>query len=426
MSTLSIDLIEERSTLKYRNKIILLGGFFFIFGFVTWLNGTLIPYLRIACELEEWESYLVTFAFYIAYTVMAIPCSIILQHTGLVKGMRLGLMVMALGCLCFIPAALYRTYVIFLGGLFIVATGLAILQTAVNPYVTLLGPSRSAAQRISIMGICSKTAGIIAPLALGAIILNNSGQLIQEIRAMDEVARTIKLRELAKAVILPYSFIAAGLILIAFLLRYARLPEIKVQKTQEGNAASLRFDNERSWNIQLMLGFFAIFTSVGTEVVSGDTIANYGLYHGISLDIAKTLTSYSLASGIAGYLFGAIAIPRFISQEKCYLYSNILGILLILFAVNTSATFSIAAIAFLNFANAILWPAVWPQALRNVPSELINRASAVLIMGIAGGAVMPLAYGALSTVINNQAAYVVLIPCYVYNLYYWLVNKNRH
>ncbi|MGZ5219205.1 MAG: MFS transporter, partial [Chitinophagaceae bacterium] len=152
--------------------MLIIGALFFLFGFVTWANGTLIPYLKIACELTTSEAMLVTFAFYISYAVMAFPSSWVLKKTGFKKGMVLGLIVMAIGALIFIPAANSRTYIVFLLGLFVIGTGIALLQTACNPYVTILGPIESAAKRISIMGICNKGAGAIAPLIMGAIMLD--------------------------------------------------------------------------------------------------------------------------------------------------------------------------------------------------------------------------------------------------------------
>src|SRR5690606_3080683 len=145
-------------------SIIIIGALFFIFGFVTWLNSVLIPYLQIACELSTFESYFVVFAFYISYLVMAIPSAWILNKTGFKKGMSLGLLIMALGAVIFVPAAFFRAYELFLLGLFIQGTGLALLQTAANPYITIIGPLESAAKRISIMGICNKVAGALAPI----------------------------------------------------------------------------------------------------------------------------------------------------------------------------------------------------------------------------------------------------------------------
>ena len=151
--------------------MLIIGGLFFVFGFVTWLNGALIPFLTIACELGRTQAYFVTLAFYIAYTVMALPVSLVLKRTGYKNGLALGLAVMAAGALIFLPAALLRTYGVFLAGLFVLGTGLAILQTAANPYIVLMGPARTAAVRISIMGLLNKGAGIIAPVAFTALVL---------------------------------------------------------------------------------------------------------------------------------------------------------------------------------------------------------------------------------------------------------------
>lgn len=398
-------------------QIMTIGAFFFIFGFITWVNGTLIPYLRIACELEEWQAYLVTFAFYISYTVMAIPSSKLLQRTGMVKGMRVGLVIMAIGCVLFIPAALLRYYPIFLLGLFVVGTGTTLLQTAVNPYITLLGPADKAAQRISIMGICNKFAGVLAPIILGAIILKNSDGLIAELAAMTTDARKVRLDNLAHAVIVPYLVLTVVLLIIAYLIKFAHLPEIEAELATEepDNAANIK---DKKIRTNFVLGFIATFSTVGLEVIAGDTIGNYGIYHGLSLNVAKHLTSYTLASTMVGYLFGAYAIPKFISQEKAFTYSSCLGIIISLLAIFVPGTGSIVFIALLGLANALLWPAIWPQALKGLKGKQLNQGAAILIMGVAGGAIMPLIYGLLTKYTGNQYAYIILIPCYLFTFYY--------
>jgi len=405
-------------------QIMTIGAFFFIFGFITWVNGTLIPYLRIACELEEWQAYLVTFAFYISYTVMAIPSSKILERTGMVKGMRVGLIIMASGCLLFIPAALIRYYPLFLLGLFVVGTGTTLLQTAVNPYITLLGPPEKAAQRMSMMGICNKFAGVLAPLILGAIILKNSDGLIGELQSMTATQRSVRLDNLAHAVILPYLALTVILLLIAYAIRFAHLPEIDLSLAEAQEEVIVSKPNN-SQGLNFTLGFIATFSTVGLEVIAGDTIGNYGIYHGLSLSIAKNLTSYTLASTMLGYLLGVWAIPRFISQEKAFTYSAILGILISLLAIFVPGTTSIGFIAVLGLANALLWPAIWPQALKGLKGAQLNQGSAILIMGIAGGAIMPLVYGALAKYSNNQHAYFVLIPLYLFNVYYSLRGRSQ-
>ncbi len=402
---------------NYSRQIIVIGGFFFIFGFVTWLNGILVPYLKIVCELQEWQAYLVTFAFYISYTVMALPSGRILQYTGMIRGMQLGLVAIAAGCFLFIPAAYQRAYGPFLLGLFVVGAGLTLIQTAVNPYITLLGPPQSAAKRISIMGLCNKFAGILAPLILGAIILKDGNGLMEELRHLSSTARVTRLDRLAETVILPYTIMGIALLLLALLIRYVHLPELQVPPKEIATAPELRLSSSQKKN--LYLGFLAIFATVGVEVIAGDTISNYGLYQGLPLDKAKSLTAYTLTGMMTGYFFGAFAIPRYLAQEKAFLVSSFLGLTIAVLIIFLPGLSSVGAVAFLGVANALLWPAIWPQALRGLGGKALNRASAVLIMGIAGGAILPLLYGWIGQYFNPQIAYCILIPCYLYNVYYW-------
>lgn len=409
------------SSKDYRYQVFIIGAFFFIFGFITWTNGTLIPYLKIACDLQyEWQAYMVTFAFYISYTVMALPCGMILKKTGMIKGMQLGLFTMAIGCVLFVPAANMRMYELFLLGLFVIGTGLTILQTAVNPYITVLGPKESAAQRISIMGICNKTAGTIAPIILGSILLKNADGLVTELQSLSGDAKNIRLDALAHEVIFPYSALAAVLGTISFLIRYAKLPEIK---DEDENISEKNTDSDTSSVLHypaLMLGFVAIFCSVAAEVIAGDTIGRYGVFKGFSLDDAKFFTSITLASMIAGYLVGVFAIPKLLSQGKAFFIFNLLGIIFTLMVIFVSGQLSVWFLGFLGFANALLWPAIWPAAVNGLPHRLLNIGSAVLIMGIAGGAILPLIYGKLADILNMQHAYIILLPCYLFNLFYWL------
>jgi glucose/galactose transporter len=410
---------SRSQTTKY---IIIIGAFFFIFGFITWINGTLIPYLRIACELEEWQAYLVTFAFYISYTIMAVPSSSLLAKTGMIKGMSIGLAVMAVGCLIFIPAAYARNYLLFLFGLFWVGGGLTLLQTAVNPYITLLGPPETAAKRISIMGICNKVAGILAPLIMGSIILQNASGLIDELAQMDAVARAARLDRLSQSVVVPYAVLAAILLLIAVLIRFAHLPEIMPEKKTEEQKTKIHTSS--AIQSQYLLGFLAIFCCVGAEVLAGDSIGNYGLYHGLSLDIAKSLTSYTLAAMMIGYLFGVTAIPVWISQQKAFFYSTLGGLVVTLLVVFAPGIGSLVALALLGLCNALLWPAIWPQALDGLTGKQLAKGSAILIMGIAGGALLPLIYGAIGKYSNNQLAYLLLVPVYLFLIYYSYIGKK--
>ncbi|NVO02226.1 MAG: sugar MFS transporter [Bacteroidetes bacterium] len=409
--------METKSKQGYGFAVGIIGIFFFIFGFVTWLNGILIPYLKIACELNNFESYFVAFAFYISYFVMAIPSSWVLKKTGFKKGMAVGLLVMALGALIFVPAAMTRTYGLFLTGLFVLGTGLAILQTASNPYITILGPAESAAKRISIMGICNKIAGVLSPLILGAIVLKDSDKLIEQIKLMDITQKAIELDLLASRVIVPYIIMACVLIGLAALLKYTSLPDVDTDKEDEVVAAA----NVNKTNVfqfpQLTLGVFALFLYVGVEVIAGDTIISYGKSLGIPLSEAKIFTSYTLIAMVIGYILGIILIPKYLKQEKALAISAVLGVIFSICAIFTQGFTSVFFIAILGLANAIMWPAIWPLAINGL-GRFTKIGSSLLIMAIAGGAVLPLVYGKFADIFTSQNAYWIMAPCYLIILFY--------
>lgn len=405
--------------------ITIIGILFFIFGFVTWLNGTLIPYLKIACELNTFQSMFVAFAFYISYFVMALPSSWILKITGFKKGMMLGLLVMAVGALIFIPAANTRTYGLFLTGLFVIGTGLSILQTASNPYITILGPIESAAKRISIMGICNKVAGFLAPIILGAIILADADTLVKELQSLDSAARAVRLDEIASRVVNPYIIMAVILTGLALMVRFSPLPEVEMEQNADGKAQPTEDKKSVFMHPNLVLGVLAIFLYVGVEVVAGDTLPMYGQSQGIALSQARSFTSYTLAAMVIGYIIGIISIPKFISQSKALAISAGAGIIFSIVAIFTSGFTSVLFIALLGLANALMWPAIWPLAIHGL-GKFTKIGSAMLIMGIAGGALLPLLWGRLSMIhsIGHQQAYWIMVPCYLFILYYSL-NGHR-
>ena len=412
--TLTNNIIQKPK--GYFISITIIGILFFIFGFVTWLNGILIPYLQIACELTTFQALYVAFAFYISYTVMALPSSWVLKKTGFKKGMMVGLLVMAVGTLLFIPAAITRTYAIFLIGLFIMGTGLAVLQTASNPYITIIGPIESAAKRISIMGICNKVAGAVAPLILAYFILNDGDAFVESLKTMDVAAKTAALDGLAARVIAPYAFMSVVLIVLGLMVRYSPLPEIEDEAEEEIDESISSKKNIFQFP-HLILGVLALFLYVGAEVIAGDTIIRYGISLGIPISTAKVFTSFTLVSMIVGYILGIILIPKIISQRTALIISAVLGVVFSIAAIYTPPMISVSLIALLGFANALVWPAIWPLALHNL-GRFIKTGSALLIMAIAGGAILPLAWGKLSDIYSSQLAYWVLIPCYLFILFF--------
>jgi FHS family L-fucose permease-like MFS transporter len=398
-------------------SMLIIGSLFFIFGFVTWLNSVLIPYLKIACQLNNFESYLVAFAFYVSYLVMAIPSAWVLKKTGFKKGMSAGLAIMAVGALIFIPAAMTRTYAFFLIGLFIQGTGLAVLQTAVNPYVTILGPRESAAKRISIMGICNKIAGALAPLILGAIILENADALVATLDSMSAAQQAVELDALATKVITPYLIMAGVLVVLAVLISFSALPEVDTDQEDETVASANTHKKSIFQFPHVLLGAFTLFLYVGVEVMAGDTVISYGASQGINLSDAKIFTTYTMIAMLVGYVIGIFAIPKYISQAKALQLSAVLGVLFSLVALFSNGFTSVLFISLLGLANALMWPAIWPLAIADL-GRFTKIGSSLLIMGIAGGAILPLIYGSLADAINPQQAYWVMIPCYLFIWYF--------
>jgi len=408
----------EQNKRSYILSITIIGVLFFIFGFVTWLNATLIPFLKTACELTTFESYLVTFAFYISYFVMALPSSMVLKKTGFKNGMALGLLIMAVGALIFIPAANTRTYTWFLLGLFVQGTGLAILQTASNPYVTILGPIESAAKRISIMGVANKFAGILSPIILGSIVLTGIDEIeVQLLTITGTEAHEALLDELSARVILPYIIMAVVLVIMGVAVKYSALPEIEEEEDEHTGAEPEKksiFSFPYFW-----IGVVTLFFYLGAEVISVDTLINYGMSLGFSIDEAKFFSSFTLIAMIVGYFLGIAVIPKYISQQKVLKYFALLGVLFTFIAVITTGFTSVLFIAARGFANSIMWPAIWPLSIDGL-GKYIKLGSAFLVMAIAGGAILPLFYGYLADLpsVGSTIAYVILIPCYLIIFYF--------
>ncbi len=394
-----------------------IGAMFFVFGFVTWLNSILMPYLELTCDLNKFQTSFVPFAFYIAYFVTAIPSSMVLKKTGFSNGMALGLIVMAIGTILFIPAALSRTFILFLIALFIQGIGLSLLQTASNPYVTILGPVESAARRMSIMGICNKLAGITGVLILANTLFSTTDGLVEQIKNMGlmDPQRDILLQQLSNKVIVPYLIMTMVLIALVVFIRAAKLPEIN---EDEDDTASESRKSVFSYPY-LWLGVLAIFFYVGAEVIAIDYLKIYGNSINLPENITNTLPAYALTALIIGYLLGIVLVPRFISQRRALIIQLLLAIALVIVALCTQGIVSVLAIICLSFAHAIMWPAIWPLSIHDL-GKYTKLGSAFLIMAIAGGAIMPLIYGKLSLIFSPQSSYALLFVSYAYILFFAL------
>jgi glucose/galactose transporter len=416
---------------KNRSSIIpmaIVAMLFFVLGFATWLNGSLMPYLKQILQLSPLQASLILFSFYIAVTFTALPSAWVIRKVGYKNGMALGMGVMMIAGLLFIPAAKTQVFALFLFAQLVMGAGQTLLQTAVNPYVVRIGPEESAAARVSVMGILNKGAGVIAPLVFSALILDSFKD-----RVGTELT-SVQIDEMANGLILPYLGMALFIGLLALVVKKSPLPEL-TDEDEEGQTNSKGQIKEALSHPNLAFGVMALFFYVAVEVIAGDTIGTFALSLGI--ESYGVMTSYTMICMVLGYTLGILTIPRFISQPKALMISAILGLLLtlgIVFGDNESYAIAntilvpfggaqlpdtLLMIAFLGLANAIVWPAVWPLALSGM-GKLTSTGSALLVMGIAGGAFGPLFWGLTSSVssLGQQGGYMVMFPCYLFILFY--------
>jgi len=405
---------------QYLTSMAIMGALFFIFGFVTWVNGPLITFVKLAFDLDtDSKAFLVTTVFYLAYFFLALPSSWILERTGMKKGMAVGLITMAIGAFMFGTFTTARNYPWSLTGLFIIGSGMSLLQTASNPYVSIIGPIASAAKRISIMGICNKVAGMSAPIILGSLVLKDVDKLEANVKgAPDAATREQILTNFASNIYTPYVVIAIFLFVFALWIMRSPLPEIKtsdVNKTPEGATTTRTSIFQFPY---LLLGALCIFLYVGAEVMAGDAIGTYGKGFNIPTDQTKYFTTYTLIGMAIGYIAGLATIPKIINQSQALKISAILGIVFTIAAVLTHGYVSVVFVALLGLANALMWPSIWPLAIEGL-GKFTEKGSAFLIMGIAGGAIIPKVYASLKDTYNFQwTFFFLMLPCYIYIFFF--------
>lgn len=340
---------------------------------------------------------------------------------------------MAIGALLFIPAARARTYWIFLIGIFVQGTGMTLLQTASNPYITILGPLKSAAKRIAIMGIANKVAGALGSVIFGAILLSGIDEIKDKLSLVNPTEKDELLNTMSDSVITPYIIMAIVLFILGVLIRKAPLPNVNaapIKEAKEGESTKKNiFQFPHLW-----LGVLALFVYVGVEVIAGDTIISYGISLDIPIDQAKFFTLFTLMAMVGTYILGVFLIPKYIRQETALKISAILGLILSVCIITTSGFSSVLFVSALGIANALVWPAIWPLALNGL-GKFTKTASALLIMAISGGAIIPPLYGAivdhkkgqlitegigdvLASAEASTSGYWILLPCYFIILFY--------
>lgn len=397
---------------SYPIQITIIGALFFFFGFVTWANSILIPYLQIACELTNFQSYFVTFAFYVAYFVMAIPSSYILQWIGYKNGIVIGLLICATGTLLFIPAALNRYYLLFLIALYVVGTGLALLQTAANPYITLIGNPEGASSRINVMGTCNSVAGMLAPLIFGSIALKNAENLKKQAHELGGPLKEALLDSLSHRVLEPYAVLTLILVVLAILIKYSPLPEIE-HPTAAADKGSIWEHKHLVW------GILSIFSYVGVEVLAIDSLVNFASTQGFNLEEAKQFPSYCIGLMLIGRIAGIFVLGKYIKAQDALAFNTLTSIGFVIASQLLSGLPAVICIILLGLWHSIMWSAIFPLAIDRL-GNFTKRGSSYLIMAIVGGAIIPPLYGKIADLLHNdlKTSYLIMLPFYGILLYF--------
>lgn len=426
---------DKSTTVK---SMIILALLYFIFGLVSWVNTILIPYFELTLQLSRFESYLVTFAFYIAYLFMAIPSSYLLNRIGYKRGMMYGLWCMALGALLFVPAAYWRVYQLFLLGLFLLGVGLAILQSAANPYVTIVGPIESAAKRMSIVGTGNKLAGVIANLIFAAVVIRESDrELMRQIEAgvYSGADLDAALDTLIRGVMTPYLILAIALFLFGIIIRYSVLPELDPSVVNKRSEEDEKSNKSIFQYPALILGVVAMFFHIGTQMIALGTSIQYAGTMGESLTgPAQNIPSYTMLLTFAGYFLGIALIPKYLKQRNALVICASINLLLSVLVVTTSGTVnflgmttdvSLWFLVMMGLPNALLYAGIWPLSINGLGRHT-NLGSAFLVMALSGSAIMPIVYNAFYELKVVSAtsfeamkyAYWILIPCFAYIVWF--------
>ena len=382
--------------------MLIIGSMFAVLGFALGINAFFVPFVKEAFNISITMSYLVMTATFLSFVVFGIPSGVIIKKFGYKGGMIIAFLIMALGFYLIAPAAKIVSFPMLLVALFVSGMGQALLTGAVNTYVTILGPEESAASRIALMGICSKTFYAVASLSL-AVFMN-----LTEVRLEDTI--------------LPFYIISGVLVIMGILYYYAPLPEIKAigeDDTNDDIEVSV-YANSKTSIFQfphLLLGVFAIFFDIGLEYIALGSINDYAT----KLGLPSPENYVWLVSGgmVIGYLAGVLLIPKYMSQGTALLASTISGIAVTLGILIFPVGISIYLVAILGLANALMWPAIWPLAIADL-GKFTKMGSSFLVTGIIGGAFLPLLFGYIADVKSYQMAYIVCIPAYLYIMYYAL------
>ena len=430
---------------SYQSSFISVTILFFLWGFITVLVDSLVPRLKEVFEMSYAKTVLVQFAFFTAFFVISLPAGAILTKIGYKKGIVLGLVIMAIGCLLFYPAAEYRNFNVFLVGYFTLAGGITVLQVAANPYVALLGSEDGASSRLNLSQAFNSLGTTIAPVVGALFLLSDSVKTSEEINLLNSTDKANYYAAEAATVQTPFLFIAAFIGILALTFSFIKLPKVMEESPKGGYLALLK-------NKMMMLGALGIFVYVGAEVAIGSFLVNYFDDMNLAVIIAENQTMMNIANTIAStfnktfsnsdpksllgifiiFYWGGAMIGRFIGAYLTKIMSPgrvlsifaLLAIVLIAISINTVGLVSMWSILAVGLFNSIMFPTIFTLTLEGL-GDLKAQASGLLCMAIVGGAIIPFAFGSLIDGFGFKTAFILTMICYGYILYYGMIKTFK-
>ena len=383
---------------SYIIPLCFIGMMFFTVGFATGINGYFVPFLENNLHLTSAQSYLVIAATFAAFLVFSFPASSIIGKIGYRRTMSLSFFLFAVAFALFIPAARLESFALYLLACFISGTANTVLQAAINPYVTILGPIDSAARRISIMGICNSLALSLPSVFIAAVTR--------------KPIEAVGLQDLDK----PLIIIICVIVILGIITLFAPLEEIKAQGEENEEDCPYAAGKTSLWQFpHLVLGALALFVYVGVENLALLTVLDYA--QGMGLPNPESYTVWPGIGMAAGYIIGIICIPKVISQVKALRICTWLAVIDSLLIVLTPPQVSVWCVALLSFACSLMYPAIWPMAIVDL-GKFTKKGSSLLVASIGGGALIPLFFGAMKDWVGGQNAYWICLPFYLLIMYY--------
>jgi len=430
---------------SYKSALIFLTTLFFLWGFITVLVDSLVPRLKDVFEMSYAKTVLVQFAFFTAFFVVSVPAGAILSKIGYRKGIVLGLIIMALGCLLFYPAAEFRNFTIFLIGYFTLAGGITVLQVAANPYVALLGSEEGASSRLNLSQAFNSLGTTIAPVVGALFLLSDSVKTSEEINALSTLEKVDYYAEEAATVQTPFLLIATFIGILAVVFAFIKLPKVMQESPKGGYLSLLK-------NKLMLMGALGIFVYVGAEVAIGSFLVNYFDDMNLAILVAENDTMMNIANTIAStfnksfsnsdpksllgifiiFYWGGAMIGRFVGAYltkiippgKVLSIFALLAIVMIAISINTQGLISMWSILAVGLFNSIMFPTIFTLTLEGL-GELKAQASGLLCMAIVGGAIIPFAFGGLIDGFGFKTAFILTMICYGYILYYGKLKSSK-